>query len=171
MRDTFALSFFGDASFFSGANAAVAIDLNAFRAPGFTLLTDANHSAYLKEITFKLAQNHGPTFHVRSKDVLSTLDLNQLRPKLASAVEIKSAVVSICYGTGKRPKRVTLAKKNSMSFSRATQASETTGYMTAPRLRSAHRRPDRRRCVRPRMGAHRRQDSRRIPRPPRESQR
>ena len=39
MRDTFALSFFGDASFFSGANAAVAIDLSVLKASDFALPT------------------------------------------------------------------------------------------------------------------------------------
>lgn len=129
MRDTFALSFFGEADFFSGANAAVAIDLSVLKASGFALPTNEGHTALLKELTFKLAQTHGPTFHIRSKDVLTTLDLNQLRPKLATAVEVKSAVISISFGTGKRPKRVTLTKKNSMSFSRATHAAETLAYL------------------------------------------
>ena len=125
MRDTFALSFLGEADFFSGANAAVAIDLSVLKASDFALPTNEGHTALLKELTFKLAQTHGPTFHIRSKDVLTTLDLNLLRPKLATAVEVKSAVISISFGTGKRPKRVTLTKKNSMSFSRATHAAET----------------------------------------------
>ncbi len=129
MRDTFALSFFGEADFFSGANAAVAIDLSVLKASDFALPTNEGHTALLKELTFKLAQTHGPTFHIRSKDVLTTLDLNQLRPKLATAVEVKSAVISISFGTRKRPKRVTLTKKNSMSFSRATHAAETLAYL------------------------------------------
>ncbi len=130
MRDTFALSFFGDAGFFSGANAAVTIDLSVLKASDFSLRTDDdNHTAILKELAFKLAQTHGPTFQIRSKDVLTTLELNNLRPKLASAVEVKSAVFSISFGAGKRPKRVTLTKKNSMSFSRATHAAETLAYL------------------------------------------
>ncbi len=129
MRDTFALSFFGEADFFSGANAAVAIDLSVLKASEFALPTNEGHTALLKELTFKLAQTHGPTFHIRSKDVLTTLYLNHLRPKLATAVEVKSAVISISFGTGKRPKRVTLTKKNSMSFSRATHAAETLAYL------------------------------------------
>jgi hypothetical protein len=129
MRDTFALSFFGDASFFSGANAAVAIDLSVLKASDFALPTNEGHTALLKELTFRLAQIHGPTLFVRSKDVLTTLELNQLRPKLATAVEVKSAVISISFGNGKRPKRVTLTKKNSMSFSRATHAAETLAYL------------------------------------------
>jgi hypothetical protein len=48
---------------------------------------------------------------------------------MATAVEVKSAVISISFGTGKRPKRVTLTKKNSMSFSRATHAAETLAYL------------------------------------------
>lgn len=129
MRDTFALSFFGDAGFFSGANAAVTIDLSVLKASDFTLGTHEGHTAILKELAFKLAQTHGPTFQIRSKDVLTTLELNNLRPKLATAVEVKSAVISISFGTGKRPKRVTLTKKNSMSFSRATHAAETLAYL------------------------------------------
>jgi hypothetical protein len=129
MRDTFALSFFGEADFFSGANAAVAIDLSVLKAADFALPTNEGHTALLKELTFKLAQTHGPTFHIRSTDVLATLGLNQLRPKLATAAEIRSAVISICFAEGKRPKRVTLTKKNSMSFSRATHAADTLAYL------------------------------------------
>ena len=77
----------------------------------------------LVELRFGLAQEQGPFFSVRSKDVLKTLDINNLRRKL-KADKIRMAVFKICWAGEKRDKRVELNGSNKITLNRATHADD-----------------------------------------------
>jgi len=76
----------------------------------------------LIELHFSLKQAHGPYFIVKSKDVLETLEANQLRRKLHGG-SIKHAAFKITFQDDRRGKRVDLSGTNKISFNRQTHAS------------------------------------------------
>jgi hypothetical protein len=128
MRTAFADAFFGDEGFFSGQGSEVALDLAKLRAPGFTFAVDHGHKATLKEISMKFAQEHAPTFSIRSADAFATINLNRLRPSLESST-VMSAVITISFGERKKVKKIHLTHTNSLSFNRSTRVSEVLAYL------------------------------------------
>jgi hypothetical protein len=65
----------------------------------------------------------GPSFIVKSRNVVETLGLNELKAKLR-ADQINRAVFKFTFSDDKRGKRVTLSGANTISFKRATHAEE-----------------------------------------------
>jgi hypothetical protein len=128
MRTAFAESCFGEEDFFSGQGSEVALKLQKLTDPGFSFSVDADHHATLKEITFKLSQNPAPTFTIKSSNVFTTINLNHLGEVLAGAT-VKSALITITFGEGKKPKRIELSSSNTLSFSRATRANDVLDYL------------------------------------------
>jgi hypothetical protein len=123
VRQTFAKSFFDDADFFDGDDAAQRLDLGAIAAPTFRPDPPEGGTAALVELRFGLAQEQDPFFGVRSKDVLRTLDINGLRRKL-KADKVRMAVFKISWAGEKRGKRVELNGSNKITFNRATHADD-----------------------------------------------
>ncbi|MGH8196063.1 MAG: hypothetical protein ACREQ8_16955 [Woeseiaceae bacterium] len=89
---------------------------------------DDDHTAALVELDFRLKQKHGPSFSIRSKDILETLDLNRLRKRLRGAT-IRRAVFKITFPDDKRGKRIELAGTNKVKFKRATHAEDVFRYL------------------------------------------
>ena len=89
---------------------------------------DADDTAILSELRFSLKQKHGPSFVVRSKDVLETLQLNYLHRKISGGT-VKRAVFKIAFPDDRRGKRVELSGTNKISFKRATHAEEVFRYL------------------------------------------
>lgn len=69
------------------------------------------HTAALVELDFRLEQKHGPSFSIRSKDILETLDLNRFRKRLRGAT-IRRAVFKITFPDDKRGKRIELTDED-----------------------------------------------------------
>jgi hypothetical protein len=123
LRKCFATSFFGDKEFFDGADSAKCLDLGELANQAFRLETPDGTTATLAQLRFKLKQEGGPSFDVRSKDVFRTLELNGLRRKLKSDM-IQSAAFKIFLPGDNRGKRVELNGENKIKFNRATHADE-----------------------------------------------
>jgi len=128
LRKCFAECCIGEEGFFEGPGASERLDLSRIAEEGFELRVDADHSAALTELEFVLRQKHGPTFAVRSKNTLETLDLNYLRRRLQGA-EIRRAAFKIVFPGDRRGKRVELKGSNKVSFNRATHAEDVFRYL------------------------------------------
>jgi len=130
LRKNFAECCLGDTDFFEGPGAANRIDLAKIAEEDFSMDVDedAGHSAALIELHFNLKQQHGPSFIVRSKNVLETLEKNYLRKRIAGGT-IRRAVFKITFPDDGRGKRVELAGSNTVKFKRATHAEEVFGYL------------------------------------------
>jgi len=129
LRKLFAQCCLEDADFFEGPEAANRINLMRIAEEDFSMPVDEDHTAALVELHFGLKQKHGPTFIVRSKNVLETLDLNYLRRRLAAGT-IKRAIFKLTFPDDRRGKRVELAGTNKVSFKRATHAEDIFRYLT-----------------------------------------
>lgn len=136
LRKHFAECCLGDADFFEGAEAANGINLSRIAEENFKLDVDEGHTATLIELSFRLQQQPEPSFHVRSKNVLETLERNDLRRRIAGAI-IQKAVFKITFPDDRRGKRVELAGANTVAFKRATHAEEVFSYLTRWGLVSA----------------------------------
>lgn len=130
LRKNFAECCLGDADFFEGTDAANRINLAKIAEEDFSVDVDedAGHSAALIELHFNLKQQHGPSFIVRSKNVLETLEKNYLRKRIAGGT-IRRAVFKITFPDDRRGKRVELAGSNTVKFKRATHTEEVFQYL------------------------------------------
>ena len=129
LRKSFGECCLGDTDFFEGSDAANRINLAKIAEPDFSMDVDDEHTAALVELQFTLKQQHAPSFTVRSKDVLETLEKNYLRKRIAGAT-IRRAVFKITFPDDGRGKRVELAGTNTVKFRRATHADEVFRYLT-----------------------------------------
>jgi hypothetical protein len=123
LRRCFAKCFFADQDFFDGDGAAKCLDLGEIADPAFRLDVPEGVTAALIHLRFKLAQKHGPSFDLRSKDILQTLELNGLRKKLQSDL-IQATTIKIGFPDDKRGKRVELGGQNKVRFNRCTHADD-----------------------------------------------
>ena len=121
LRKRFAECCLGDASFFEWPGASNCLNLGVIAGPSFGVGGLGN--AALVELDFKLPQMQGPSFIVKSRNVVETLGLNELKAKLR-ADQINRAVFKFTFSDDKRGKRVTLSGANTISFKRATHAEE-----------------------------------------------
>ena len=129
LRKHFAECCLGDTDFFEGSDAASRLDLARIADEDFEMSVDADHTAALIELHFNLQQHHGPSFIVRSKNVLETLDQHYLRKRIAAGT-IRRAVFKITFPDDGRGKRVELAGTNTVKFKRATHAEAVFHYLT-----------------------------------------
>ena len=90
---------------------------------------DDGDSAVLRELHFSLAQRHVPSFTVRSKDTLDTLELAFLRTKLAGGAICK-AVFKITFPDDRRGKRIEVSCPNTIKFKRTTHTEDVYRYLT-----------------------------------------
>lgn len=128
LRKRFAECCLGDASFFEGPDAANRLKLGVIADEAFDLGANEPDKAALVELHFGLSQKHGPSFVVRSKNVVETLQMNGLKSKL-SADQIKRAVFKFTFSDDKRGKRVELSGTKTISFKRATNAEKVFEYL------------------------------------------
>ena len=96
LRREFADCCFGEVDFFEGARAAERFNLARITEQDFDTPVDDGDSAVLRELHFSLAQRHVPSFTVRSKDTLDTLELAYLRTKLAGGAICKAVFKITC---------------------------------------------------------------------------
>ncbi len=129
LRKSFGECCLGDTDFFEGEDAANRLNLAKIAEPDFGMDVDDEHTAALVELHFTLKQQHAPSFVVRSKNVLETLEKNDLRKRIAGAT-IRRAVFKITFPDDGRGKRVELAGTNTVKFRRATHADEVFRYLT-----------------------------------------
>jgi hypothetical protein len=133
LRKRFAEACLGDASFFEGPNASKRLDLGVIADEGFAVTSDRPDEAVLVELHFSLPQRFGPTFVLRSQNVLETLRLNGLTAKL-QADDIKRAVFKFTFSDDRRGKRVEVSGEKTISFKRATNAEKVFKYLRAWRI-------------------------------------
>lgn len=128
LRTSFAECCFGNAELFEQPGAAEQFKLDAIASEEFALRVNDGDSAALVELQFKLKQKHSPSFLVRSKDVLETLELIGLRAQLSGAT-IQRAAFKIGFPDDRRGKRVELKGTNKISFKRSTHAEDIFRYL------------------------------------------
>lgn len=128
LRKCFAECCLGDKDLFEDTGAANRINLQKIADEDFSMPVDDGHSAILMELHFKLKQKHGPSFVVRSKNVLETLDKNYMRKRLAGGT-INTAVFKITFPDDGRGKRIELSGTNKIKFKRATHAEDVFRYL------------------------------------------
>ena len=128
LRRRFAECCLGDAGFFEGPEAANRFKLGVIAEDTFRVCADEPDKALLIELHFGLPQKHGPSFIVRSKNVVETLQMNGLKSKLRGD-QIKRAVFKFTFGDDKRGKRVELTGTKTISFKRATNAEKVFHYL------------------------------------------
>lgn len=128
LRKSFAECCLGDVDFFEGGDAANRINLTRIAEDDFGMPVDEDHTAALAELHFNLNQKHGPSFVIRSKDTLETLDLNYMRKRLKGGT-IRKAVFKITFPDDRRGKRIELGGTNKVKFKRATHAEDVFRYL------------------------------------------
>jgi len=128
LRKRFAECCFGDADLFEKPEAARRFTLVPIASADFNMPVDDGDSAALVELHFSLKQRNGPSFVVKSKDVLDTLDLNHLRKKLTGD-RIRRAVLKVTFPDDRRGKRVDLSGTNKIAFNRQTHAEDVFRYL------------------------------------------
>jgi len=128
LRKNFAGCCLGDENLFERPEAARRLDLAVIGASDFAPETDAGDTAALVELYFTIKQKHGPSFLVKSKDVLETLQLNSLRRKLSGGA-IKRAVFKFTFPDDGRGKRIELSGTNKISFKRVKHADDVFRYL------------------------------------------
>jgi hypothetical protein len=133
LRKAFAECCLGDQDFFEGEDAAERTKLSRVAEADFAMPVDEGHSAVIVELQFALKQKHAPTFVVRSKDTLETLDLNNLRGALAGST-IKRVIFKMTFPDDHRGKRVELSGANTVKFKRATHASDVFRFLRRWRI-------------------------------------
>jgi hypothetical protein len=121
LRKRFAECCLGDASFFEWPGASNCLNLGVIA--GHTFGVGGLGNAALIELDFRLPQMQGPSFIVKSRNVVETLGINALKAKL-QADQINRAVFKFKFSDDRRGKRVTLSGANTISFKRATHAEE-----------------------------------------------
>lgn len=128
LRKHFAECCLADADFFESPEAGQRLNLTRITEPDFSMPVNEDHTAELVELQFSLMQQHWPSFVVRSKNVLETLDKNYLRKRLAGGT-VRRAVFKIGFPDDRRGKRVELSGSNKVKFKRATHAEEVFRYL------------------------------------------
>jgi hypothetical protein len=128
LRRAFAACCLGDQDFFEGEGAATRLNLARIAEEDFVMPVDDDHAAVIAELHFTLKQKHGPSFVVRSKDTLETLDLNYLRKRLQGGT-VRRVAFKMSFPDDKRGKRVELAGANKIKFKRATHAEDVFRYL------------------------------------------
>lgn len=130
LRKNFAECCLGDKDFFEGEDAAKRIKLARIAEDDFNMPVneEKGHTAVLIELHFKFKQQYAPSFVVRSRNVLGTLEKNSLRKRLEVA-DISKAVFKITFPDDQRGKRVVLSGINKVRFKRATHAEEVFQYL------------------------------------------
>jgi hypothetical protein len=117
-----------DPEFFDSPGSADRLNLGRIAEEDFEMPVDEDHSAILAELHFRLPQKHGPSFVVRSKNVLETLDMNYMRKRLEGGT-ITRAVFKIMFPGDRRGKRIEISGSNKIKFKRATFAEEVFRYL------------------------------------------
>jgi hypothetical protein len=128
LRKVFAECCLRDSDFFDSPGSADRLNLARIAEEDFDMPVDEDHSAFLAELHFSLKQVHGPSFMVRSKNVLETLDKNYLRKRLAGGT-IRRVVFKIMFPDDQRGKRIELSGTNKIKFKRATHAEDVFRYL------------------------------------------
>lgn len=152
LRQCFAESFFGDKEHFDGDEAADCLALGEIAKPTFAIDLPDEVVGALVELHFALAQEQGPLFKVKSKNMLRTLDLNGLRRKL-DPKKIRCAVINLRFADEKRAKRVELIGSNKIKFNRATHADDVFAILGNLKLFKNHEREEARDTVESHDGA------------------
>lgn len=128
IRKKFAECCLGDAEFFEEDQASVCLDLSKIGTPSFAAKVDDGDAAALIGLRFRIHQQPRPSFIVRSKDVLKTLELYGLRGQLAIS-DIEWAAFKLTFRGDKRGKRVELGGTNSIRFKRVTREDDVLRYL------------------------------------------
>lgn len=128
LRKAFAECCLKDEDFFDSPGSADRINLARIAEDDFDMPVDEDHSALLAELHFKLGQTYRPSFVVRSKNVMETLEKNYLRKRLAGST-IQRAVFKIMFPDDRRGKRIELSGTNKVKFKRATHAEDVFRYL------------------------------------------
>jgi len=128
LRKAFAECCLKDEDFFDSPGSSDRLNLARIAEDDFDMPVDEDHSALLAELHFKLHQTHGPSFVVRSKNVMETLEKNYLRKHLAGGT-IRRAVFKIMFPDDRRGKRIELSGTNKVKFKRATHAEDVFRYL------------------------------------------
>jgi hypothetical protein len=128
LRKAFAECCLKDEDFFDSPGSADRINLARIAEDDFDMPVDEDHSAFLSELYFKLHQTHGPSFVVRSQNVMETLEKNYLRKRLPGGT-IRRAVFKIMFPDDRRGKRIELSGSNKIKFKRATHAEDVFRYL------------------------------------------
>ena len=128
LRKAFAECCLKDENFFDSPGSADRINLARIAEDDFDMPVDEDHSAFLSELHFKLYQTHGPSFVVRSQNVMETLEKNYLRKRLPGGT-IRRAVFKIMFPDDRRGKRIELSGTNKIKFKRATHAEDVFRYL------------------------------------------
>mgnify|MGYP007111979272 FL=1 len=128
LRKAFAECCLKDEDFFDSPGSADRINLARIAEDDFDMPVDEDHSAFLAELHFNIQQTHGPSFVVRSKNVMETLEKNYLRKRLPGGT-IRRAVFKIMFPDDRRGKRIELSGTNKIKFKRATHAEDVFRYL------------------------------------------
>lgn len=118
----------GDAEFFEDRGSDATVNLATLKDQGFSLSTNEGDSASLREIVYKLPQEEGPTFNIRSLDVFATLENNGMEESLQNGTIQAVKIKLFLQGDG-RGKTITLKSPNHISFNRATRAARVMEYL------------------------------------------
>ena len=128
LRKAFAECCLKDEDFFDSPGSSDRLNLARIAEDDFEMPVDEDHSAILAELHFNIKQTHGPSFVVRSKNVMETLEKNYLRKRLAGGT-IRRAVFKIMFPDDRRGKRIELSGTNKVKFKRATHAEDVFRYL------------------------------------------
>ena len=128
LRKAFAECCLKDEDFFDSPGSSDRLNLARIAEDDFEMPVDEDHSAFLAELHFNIKQTHGPSFVVRSKNVMETLEKNYLRKRLAGST-IQRAVFKIMFPDDRRGKRIELSGTNKIKFKRATHAEDVFRYL------------------------------------------
>jgi hypothetical protein len=128
LRKAFAECCLKDEDFFDSPGSSDRLNLARIAEDDFEMPVDEDHSAFLAELHFNIKQTHGPSFVVRSKNVMETLEKNYLRKRLAGGT-IRRAVFKIMFPDDRRGKRIELSGTNKVKFKRATHAEDVFRYL------------------------------------------
>ena len=128
LRKAFAECCLKDEDFFDSPGSSDCLNLARIAADDFDMPVDEDHSASLAELHFNIKQTHGPSFVVRSKNVMETLEKNYLRKRLPGGT-IRRAVFKIMFPDDRRGKRIELSGTNKIKFKRATHAEDVFRYL------------------------------------------
>lgn len=128
LRKAFAECCLNDEDFFDSPGSSDRLNLARIAEDDFAMPVDKDHSAFLAELHFNIKQTHIPSFVVRSKNVMETLEKNYLRKRLAGGT-IRRAVFKIMFPDDRRGKRIELSGTNKVKFKRATHAEDVFRYL------------------------------------------
>jgi len=128
LRKAFAECCLKDEDFFDSPGSADRLNLARIAEEDFDMPVDEDHSVILAEIHFNLPQAPFPSFIVRSKNVMETLEKTYLRKRLGGGT-IRRAVFKSMFPDDLRGKRIELSGTNKIKFKRATHAEDVFRYL------------------------------------------